>query len=81
MKMTKEDFDELKIRIDKVLAHPKCPLFSLYKERGLSEKRYRYDLFWAARQFDETKNMWRYSYLNDDNIYTALKKLIPIDGE
>ena len=48
-----------------------------YQKRGLSEERFRWDVFWALHA--DTRGAWMmevYRYLNDTNIDTALKKIV-----
>lgn len=72
MKMKKEHFDYLK---SQMLAYPHTPLLHDYLVTGLSEQRWRWD--WMHRV--PGLNTWLcknlYSYLNDDHIDTALKKI------
>lgn len=51
----------------------------LYREEGLSEKRYRWDAFWSACRHTPTLNdviREIYQYANDDHIDTVLRMLV-----
>jgi hypothetical protein len=71
MKMTSEDYENLKLEIiDTLNENPQ--MWAEYKKIGLSHKRYRWDLLWLSG-FDITS---LYHYLNDDHIDTALRRLL-----
>jgi hypothetical protein len=76
MKMKKEHFEYLKREIQKS-GHGK-EVWEKYKALGLSELRYRWDVLYAAKL-----SSWicdnLYSYLNDDHIDTALRKILKED--
>lgn len=42
---------------------------------GLSDKRYRWDLLWAAKQSELVGQI--YKYANDDHIDTVLRRIVP----
>lgn len=50
-----------------------------YKAAGLTERRARFDAFWAVnRRSQECKDVVKaiYEYANDDHLYTALKQCL-----
>lgn len=53
--------------------------WAVYQERGWSAKRFRWDVLRAAGLMpwvcDEL-----YLYLNDEHIYTALRRALPLEG-
>lgn len=71
MKMTKEDFDDLKKRVLKAVEeNPDAK--ALYKKCGHSKVRYAWDLFHVAG----INIAPLYKYLNDDHINTALMRIV-----
>jgi len=48
-------------------------VFNKYKERGMSPKKFRWDVFWAAKPQEFIKKCYD-SGLKDDHIDTALRK-------
>ena len=72
MKMKKEHFEYMQTTLTKFVLESGFPDLSQYKEKGLTEKRYRWDLSYSAKLTPWIcKNL--YSYLNDDHIDTALR--------
>ena len=72
MKITPQDFGTLQDAILPLLNAPNsCNLWKNYQAKGLTEKRFVWDLLWASKV--NTNAM--YKYLNDDNITTALIKI------
>lgn len=69
MKITKQDYDNMKIKIATVHTND---IQQLYKDKQFSDRRYRWDCFHATKCY--TKEL--YDYLNDDHIDTALKNII-----
>ena len=71
MKIKQEHFDYLKRAI---LANAHAPTLPSYLARGLTEKRWRWDLLYAANL-----SSWicanLYPYMNDDHIDTALRAI------
>jgi hypothetical protein len=72
MKMTVEDYAILKNAVE---SSPVYPQLLDYRDRGLSDKRYRWDCVWSVHSslkewFDNV-----YQYANDDHIDTALRKI------
>ena len=60
--------------VDQLAAHMEA-----YKADGLTERRARFDAFWAVnRRSQECKDVVRaiYEYANDDHLYTALKQCL-----
>ena len=73
MKMRPEHYEYLKTAISTVI--DKNPTtYEFYKAQGLSDMRYRWDLFHAAKLDRDFMNAL-YEYLNDDQIDTALKAI------
>jgi len=78
MKMTQQHYDQLSAAIN--CAKDSAP-YSLeqYREKGLSDERYRWDLLWTAQMDGVSGNSWvcknLYPYLNDDHIDTALRQI------
>ncbi len=58
-----------------ILADSKAPLLSEYLSKGLSEKRWRWDLLWRAK-ISQWISDNIYPYANDDHIDTALKYIL-----
>lgn len=80
MKMAKTDFDRLKKAIEDA---NETQMFTLtefkenYKAAGLTEKRYRWDMWYCIPQAERVQMMRDfYEYLNDDHIDTALRKIM-----
>lgn len=48
-----------------------------YKAKGLSERRFRWDVFHACVSRGLVSSHSLYSYLNDSHIDTALKSVVP----
>jgi len=73
MKMQHKHFDALVLQ---VAASVITGRYEEYKQAGLSDKRYRWDILWSTPAsfrtpwFDEV-----YQYCNDDHIDTALRKI------
>ena len=77
MKMTKEHFEHVKESMEAVMiAYPKA--YDQYKMAGLSNMRYRWDVFRAADLLPFTCSHL-YKYLNDNHIDTALRKITKTD--
>ncbi len=79
MKMTAEHFATLKEACHKVLTeNPNAQ--DTYHQHGLTPKRFRWDVLYAAKINDESSSRWicdnLYSYLNDTHIDTALKTIV-----
>lgn len=73
MKMKPEHYKHLETEIKKVMeAYPN--LKNAYEKDGLSGKRFRWDILYAAKLSTWISDNL-YSYLNDDHIDTALKKI------
>ena len=75
MKITTDDYGELKRKIYRYLnEHPEVMTKhkQLYKSKGLSDMRFRWDVFHAAKAYSGKL----YNYLNDNHIDTALKSII-----
>jgi hypothetical protein len=71
MKMTSEDYEELKLElIDTLNENPN--MRGEYEKLGLSPMRYRWDLLWLSG----VKVTKYYHYLNDDHIDTALRRIL-----
>ena len=74
MKIKPEHFEKLKTDCLQVM-HDNPDAKEEYKVAGLSEKRFRWDLLYAAKL-----SPWicdnLYSYLNDEHIDTALRKIV-----
>lgn len=71
MKMTSEDYEELKLAIiDTLNENPN--MREEYEKMGLTPMRYRWDLLWLSGY----KVTQLYHYLNDDHIDTALRRLL-----
>ena len=86
MKMTKPHYETLRVLITGLLEkHPDAPLHysngnfvraNLVKDLN---KRYRWDLFWAATRFERSFRE-ELSYLQDSHIDTALRNIVtPIE--
>lgn len=69
MKMTKEDYEILKSEIKPYFS---VELMDEYKNKGLSEERFRWDLVWRSK----TDIGKFYHYLNDNHIDTALRRIV-----
>lgn len=74
MKMTQGHFNYLSNAIEKTGINIK-EWHEKYKAQGLSDMRFRWDLFWAAN-ISEWACKALYSYLNDGCIDTALKIIV-----
>lgn len=73
MKMTKDDYKDLEIAVNVCTAmYP--DMRSDYKNSGLSDERYRWDIFSLAKR---ALKVDLYKYLNDDHIDTALRHILP----
>lgn len=76
MKVTVEHIERLRTLVSPFLNKTTA---DLYKDAGLSEKRYRWDALWAARRYDlDTEDALIseiYQYANDDHIDTVLRML------
>jgi len=72
MKMLPEHYEYLKREVEANLTV--VPPLEEYQKAGMSAKRWRWDIMWAAKVSNWVgQNL--YSYLNDDHIDTALKKI------
>lgn len=58
-----------------VLGNPHAPTLPDYLARGLTEKRWRWDLLWAAK-ISPWISANVYPYANDEHIDTALRKIL-----
>ena len=78
MKMKKEHYDVLKQHILDTI--PKIPSQEAYKENGLSDKRYRWDLLYkSGLKIGDgvgTQGLPLYAYMDDMHIDTALRKIL-----
>jgi len=70
MKMKTTDYDELKDAMYRRMRL--CESRKEYEDRGLSAKRHRWDMLWGSG-YSITP---LYSYLNDDHIDTALRRIV-----
>jgi hypothetical protein len=73
MKITKQDYAELKNAIE---SSPIFPRLMEYREKGLSDKRYRWDCLWSINR--EFRSGWFdrvYQYADDTHVDTALRKI------
>lgn len=71
MKMKQKDFE----RLEKCINHAMCRYpwgYKAYRDMGLSEERWRWDLVW---EFCKSGLYPVMDYLNDDHIDTALRKI------
>ena len=80
LKIKSEHFNALKTAIEETLkANPEAE--SKYKSAGLPAKRFRWDIMYASSVAGISGNSWvccnLYSYMNDDNIDSALRAIIP----
>ena len=75
MKITKEHYGKLEFHIKSTQRY--VDSLEDYLGEGLSEKRYRWDVFWVANRLPAFKELIReiYQYANDDHIDTALRKI------
>ena len=75
MKMTRQHQNHLSMKIDAVLQNSDVNVSDKYRDGGLSHKRFRWDLLWAA-----IPSKWicdnLYTYINDDHIDTALRNIV-----
>jgi len=81
MKMTEKDFNTLKNLINKTLNdHPHA--INIYKNHSMSYTRFIWDAFCATFSKGSHSEFKKHllSYLNDNHIETALKKIIPIEN-
>lgn len=69
MKIKPEHYEHLKTAI---LANPHAPTLPSYIARGLTEKRWRWDLLYLAKLSPWISSNL-YPYANDDHIDTALR--------
>lgn len=77
MKIKPEDLQTLRDAVEATVK--KFPeTLAQYKGAGLSHKRYRWDMLYAAKQNDFVCNTL-YRYLNDDHIDTALQRILGKD--
>lgn len=80
MKMKPEDFAVLKQRVEAVVAaNPGAA--ALYKSKGLTHMRYRWDLLYASGLkigdgVGTTGDLNLYAYMNDTHIDTALRAIV-----
>lgn len=72
LKITGPDYEYLRKHI---LANSKAPTWPQYKAQGLSHKRWRWDLMYAAGLTRWTCDTL-YKYLNDDHIDSALRRIL-----
>jgi len=73
MKIRGQDFAQL---LDMVRGSPVFPMLMDYREKGLSDRRYRWDCLWAINEKDRKEWFDRvYQFANDDHIDTALRKI------
>lgn len=78
MKIKPEHYEIMRTAI---LANSRAPTWPQYQACGLSEKRWRWDLCYAARLPDGSSlNAWMcrevYPYANDEHIDTALRRIL-----
>lgn len=76
MKIKPEHFEQMKKTI---LANSRAPTWPTYRNAGLSEKRWRWDI---ARQSGLIPFLCEtiYPYANDDHFDTALRKILHCDN-
>ena len=73
MKIRGQDFAQL---LDMVRSSPVYPELMDYREKGLSDQRYRWDCLWSINIKDRTEWFDRvYEYANDDHVDTALREI------
>lgn len=81
MKMSKPAFHVLSIMLEK--AADRFPSRAAYRTSGLTQRRWAFDCFWAIPASE--RKAWFDSFgiydperenLNDDHIYTALKRIL-----
>ena len=79
MKMKPEHFAQLAAAVQVVRQNNPGVSAATYAAKGLTEKRYRWDLLYACKIDGRSGNLWicdLYSYLNDDHIDTALRAVV-----
>ena len=80
MKIKNEHYEVLETACKKVL--DKSPnAWNEYKNKGLSEKRFRWDVLWATKlkigdSIGMPGDLPLYDYMNDEHIDTALRKIV-----
>jgi hypothetical protein len=73
MKIRHSDFSQL---LDMIRATSVFGQLETYRKAGLSDKRYRWDCFWAIEREQRREWVTRiYKFANDDHIDTALRKI------
>lgn len=73
MKINGELFEQLKSMVE---GSPVYPDLMDYREKGLSDRRYRWDCLWAINSKDRTEWFDQvYKFANDDHVDTALRKI------
>lgn len=73
MKIKGELFERLRNMVE---SSPLFPDLLEYRDRGLSDMRYRWDCLWAINSHD--RGEWFaevYQFANDDHVDTALRKI------
>lgn len=77
MKIKPEHLQKLREVIEEVVKN-RPEALAQYKAAGLSHKRYRWDVLYAAKQNDFVCNTL-YRYMNDDHLDTALQRILGKD--
>ena len=79
LKIRPEHYEFIKNKFKEMYAHLEPPSFThwrrVYKDAGLSEKRFVWDLFWALDLSKFTCDVL-YKYMNDDHLYSALRRIV-----
>lgn len=82
MKIKPEHYELMKTAIEALVA-TKPDAYAEYQKAGLSDMRYNWDVFRAAKVEGNTTRFIcdvLYPYLNDDHINTALKRILGNTG-
>jgi len=76
MKIKEEHFIDMEVRITEFI-NKNFKMIQAHKKLSLGkdkDKRFRWDIFWASKYHKKAREY--YSYLNDDHLDTALKKIM-----
>lgn len=73
MKMKDEHLDVIRTAVQKADEDRRR---QIYRDQGLSDKRYRWDLLWSSGMSKWVSDHL-YPYLTDDHIDTALREIVP----
>ena len=78
MKITPQDYADLKAAIVGIFGNRKlADIAAMYKDNGLSEKRFRWDLLYSVQSVVRQPIFDRmYKYANDTHIDTALRRIV-----